>query len=263
MRQLSLLAVLLLLPASTLQPQSAPDAFARMYVAAISDGDLAFVTNVTDSSVTAQPSPAFAPLVSQLRDSLRAFASTQPEPLIDTTEAPALGGRVTSLTYRAIRGSDTALTEIDVLTRDGTMSVVGLHWHRVIAVVATPFRWRDGSVLGRLALGIAVLLAAGSLTAAIIVWRTAMPHRIWWGLLALLGAETVSVAWSGRGIEMALASVQLLCAGVVRFGDTGPWIVRFAFPVGAILALARRHSYQRHAIPTATAGAASDPAPAP
>ena len=85
-----------------------------------------------------------------------------------------------------------------------------------------------------LALGTAIFLAA----------RRGMPGRWWWALLSLFGIGAFSLNWTTGATGVNIMTVQLGGFGVFKAGPAAPWIVAFALPVGAILAITRYRGWR-------------------
>lgn len=83
--------------------------------------------------------------------------------------------------------------------------------------------------------GVAVLISLG--TAVFIGSRRGMPKRWVWALIALLGVGAFSLNWQTGAINVNLLNVQLVSGGIVRAGPVAPWVLTFAIPIGAFLAI--------------------------
>jgi hypothetical protein len=104
----------------------------------------------------------------------------------------------------------------------------------------------------------AIGVAAFTLWAAFAVARTPMPRRWAWVVVALLGIGKLAINWTTGETSTHLLSLPLFGGSVGRNGLFGPWIVACSFPLGAILALRRRHRVLRE---TAIASAAVSNSP--
>jgi hypothetical protein len=109
------------------------------------------------------------------------------------------------------------------------------------------FSLRGKSATHYVTLGLAVLFALGSVAAAGLVARTPMRRRWLWALVALVGAGTFQLDWTTGATRIVPFNVLLLSSSVMRPGAYASWVVSFAFPVGAMLALQRRRRALRSA----------------
>jgi hypothetical protein len=87
----------------------------------------------------------------------------------------------------------------------------------------------------------AVAVAAFALWTAVVVARTPMPKRWGWAAIALLGVGQLAINWTTGETTATIFAVPLPGASMARNSLTGPWMIAVSFPVGAILALLRRH----------------------
>lgn len=95
---------------------------------------------------------------------------------------------------------------------------------------------------------IVILCMAGNvvfiLVTFIVCLRTPIPRRKWlWAVFTLVGAGIIRLNWSTGDLQYSIFSFQLLGAGFVRSGLAGPWILSFAFPLGAVAFWARRPAW--------------------
>ena len=90
---------------------------------------------------------------------------------------------------------------------------------------------------------VAVLILLTSLVAAVLAALSPI-HRKWlWVAISLLGAPGVSVDWNTGQFLTRVALIQVLGVGVSRSRDPGAhWHITVAFPLGAVIFLARRRA---------------------
>lgn len=104
----------------------------------------------------------------------------------------------------------------------------------------TDFTLRGKSALHYLWLVLMVASAICSLgTALFIAFRSGMPKRWRWALAAALGVGAFSMNWATGETAFRIVKVQVFSAAALRAGPVAPWILTFAFPLGAMLALRR------------------------
>jgi hypothetical protein len=82
---------------------------------------------------------------------------------------------------------------------------------------------------------IVIGMAAFSLGMAVAAMRAPIPRRVYWAVLALVGAGGIAINWSTGEISSQLLTLRLFSSGVVRGGPAGPWVLSFSFPLGPIL----------------------------
>ena len=90
---------------------------------------------------------------------------------------------------------------------------------------------------------VAVLVLAISLVAAVLAARSPIRQKWLWVAISLLGAPGVTVDWNTGQFLTRVALIQVLGAGVSRSTDPGAhWLITVAFPLGAVIFLARRRA---------------------
>jgi hypothetical protein len=90
-----------------------------------------------------------------------------------------------------------------------------------------------------------VVATFSSGTAIFIATRRGMPRRWWWVFASLIGVSPVDLNWATSVVNTRMLSVQLFAAAFVRAGPAAPWILTFALPLGAGLALERHARWKR------------------
>jgi hypothetical protein len=86
---------------------------------------------------------------------------------------------------------------------------------------------------------LAVACAVFSIFVAVLAVRTRMPRRGLWAFFALLGVASVTMDWTTGQLSFQLLQVTLFCAGIMRIGPAGPWLITVGFPAGALATLYR------------------------
>jgi hypothetical protein len=100
---------------------------------------------------------------------------------------------------------------------------------------------------------VAVVVLATSLVAAVLAARSPIRHKWLWVAISLLAAPAVSVDWNTGEFLSRVALIQVFGVGVSRSIDPGAhWHITVAFPLGAVIFLARRRAL--------IAGASASPA---
>ena len=152
------------------------------------------------------------------------------------------GTRHTNLTYEMHSRSGWVLANVAMVDSADTWAVEGVSARSLDRTLEETNRFTLEGRLPRhfLWLLLTVLSVAMSLgTAVYLAARRAMPGHFWWALLALFGVATFSLNWTTGAIRFNLLAFLLGGAGVFRPAPAAPWIITFALPVGAVVALAR------------------------
>jgi hypothetical protein len=239
-RRPSLLVVALALGCALTKPDPELDAFGRRTIQLFASGDSAALAASLDPSLTTSTTWG---KITEVHDSLATFHGDSTA-LIGWNIVASPNSYRADLTYE-LHGQGWALVTAAVVRRQGSLVVNGFHFQRSTGSLAqlNAFTldgrsWKHYAVL-ILALGCLLI----ALASAAIVVRTRMPRRWLWAFVALCGVGQVGINWSTGELFINPIRWQLLCAAYFRPGFVGPWIVSFALPVGAALALWRRHVY--------------------
>lgn len=75
--------------------------------------------------------------------------------------------------------------------------------------------------------------------AARVLTTRGMPKRWIWALVALVGVARFSLNWTTADVAVSPLYLTLFAAGATKAGPAAPWILSFALPLGAVLALVR------------------------
>jgi|SRR5690348_8207558 len=105
---------------------------------------------------------------------------------------------------------------------------------------------------------VTILCAAVSIGAALFMaTRKQMPNHRWWALASLIGVGAFSLNWTSGQIGFTLFNVQLLSTGAIESGPYAPWVLKFAFPLGAVIALEKYRSWRNLPEPSRSPASAS------
>ena len=236
--------ILVFLTACSFSHPIADDRFARQALKDLQNGQVDGVRARVDSVSTAHGQP-LTPLLALIADSLRTFGP------IDSTTKLIGWNVVNGVTYYAglsyeLSGGRGAhrwgIVTVDVRGRDTLKRIIGLGVSSIPEPLekANRFTLRGKSAAHYLTLLLAFVCVLCSVTAAVKVGRTPMPHRWFWTLVALVGFGTFQLDWSSGAWHLALIHLQLLSAGFRKMGPYAPWLVSFSLPLGAAIALDRR-----------------------
>ena len=157
------------------------------------------------------------------------------------------GVRHTNLTYELHSPSGWVLANVATVDTAGSWLVEGFSARPLPRSLEedSAFTMSGKSPLHYLWLAMTVLSAVLSLgTAIFLATRRAMPKRWRWVLLSLVGIGSFSMNWATGATRIQLLNVQLFGAGIVRLGPAAPWILTFAIPAGALIAISRYRSWR-------------------
>ena len=106
------------------------------------------------------------------------------------------------------------------------------------------FRLRGKSIAHYAVLALAPAVALFILTVLVVCIRTKIPRRKWlWVLFILFGLGKLQLNWTTGQTALRPISFQLMGAGAAAAGPYAPWILSVSFPLGAVVFLARRRTW--------------------
>jgi hypothetical protein len=170
------------------------------------------------------------------------------------------GIRHTNLTYELHSRGGWFLANVATVDSAGDWMVEGVSAHTLPASLEAQTRF---SFVGKSAMYYAwvffmVLAGVASLGSALfLATRRAMPKHWGWALLALVGAGTFNLDWSSGAFSFRPISVLLGSLAFVRAGPAAPWVITFALPVGAVIALMRYRDWRSAELASAARQAVS------
>lgn len=179
------------------------------------------------------------------------------------------GIRHTNLTYEFHGRTGWMAANLATIDSAGTWFVEGVSAQPLAQSLERIHAFSLGgkSALHYLWLLLTLLCAAASLgAAAFLATRRGMPRRWGWALLALVGVGACNLNWTTGETTFNLLNIQIFSAGAVKAGLAAPWILVFALPLGALLAVLRYRRWRARADAAALAATetwAPPPAPGP
>ena len=157
------------------------------------------------------------------------------------------GVRHTNLTYEFHSPSGWVLANVATVDTAGGWLVEGFSARPLPRSLEedSAFTMSGKSPLHYVWLALTALSAVLSLgTAIFLATRRAMPKRWRWVLLSLVGIGSFSLNWTTGATGIQLLNVQLFGAGFMRLAPAAPWILTFAIPAGALIAISRYRSWR-------------------
>jgi hypothetical protein len=228
-------------PASRVNPEQ--DEFGRRFVESVWTNDLEFLDQLSPRVLQ----------VPGVMDRLYEFRSRLPGDgpgevrLVDAGPAHGDGWRYQPLVYQLQADGQWARFALVVMERDGQRFIDRFEAQALPASMhelhALTFRGKSWTHL--VFVGLAAFALLFSVAAAVRVARTRMGGRWLWVALALLGVGRVSLNWTTGQVMTQPLVVLLLPTAWVKHGPVDPWIVSFAFPIGAIVVWERCRRYRR------------------
>ena len=149
------------------------------------------------------------------------------------------------LTYEYEYENTWMIANVVFQRKAGTLFIQGVH------VAPTPKSQKELNALNLSEKGLlhfaflalAVVIPLFIVTTLIVCYRTVVAERKWlWYLFIAIGLIQFSLNWSTGTWNIQPVSFLLLGAGFTQSGPYGPLILTIAFPVGAVVFLARRKS---------------------
>jgi hypothetical protein len=163
------------------------------------------------------------------------------------------GVRRTNLSYQLHAQRGWFMANVASIDSAGTWSVDGVSAAPIPRPLEleTNFTLRGRSILHYVWLALTIASIAFSAGVALfIAIQQRMPNRWRLVLASLVGVGAFSMNWATGEIGVRPWNVELLSAAVVRAGPVAPWVLTFALPIGAILAV---HRYYRWRVRTSNA----------
>ena len=212
------------------------DARARAYIAQLKRQQVdSAASRFIEPLATAEGREQLARVATILGD--REFDSTA---IVGANVNKINGVRHTNLTYEFHSPAGWVLASVATVDTAGTWLVEGFSARPLERSLeeASAFTLAGKSPRHYLWLALSVLSALISFgTAIFLATRRAMPKRWRWVLLSLVGVGSFTLNWTTGAVGVQLLNVQLFGAGIVRLGSAMPWIITFAIPAGALIAL--------------------------
>lgn len=175
------------------------------------------------------------------------------------------GGRRVNLTYELyLQPSGWTLANVGTVDSAGTWVVEGVSARPLQRPLeeGARFSLSNKAAVYYLWLVITGLCAAISVGMAVFMaTRRRMPKHWWWALASLVGVGGYSLNWATGQTGISLFKVQLFSAGALQSGPFTPWIVTFAFPLGALVALSKYRSWRHRLVEQNSSAASRGPSP--
>lgn len=224
------------------------DAFAHTYFDSVRAGRVEFAVSVLSPRVAAFPG---------VRDSIVALSKYLPAGPIDSMHLvgafrfKSSSVDRTNFTYEYHSSAGWGAASVVVARELGIRYVDAINANRLKRSFedANAFTLRGKSAGHYLILALLIVCVGASFSVAILALRTPMPRRWLWALLALVGVSGLTFNWTTGEAGVQLLTVQLFGGAVMRAGPAGPWFLKAAFPIGALMTW-RRIQQARQPAPT-------------
>ena len=220
----------------------ADDVVARQALADLQAGRTGAVLGRLDPTLVTQTTDAPAALRT-LADSLRPYLPVDSAKLVGWNIVDRPDDHSATLTYELRGHGHWALTSVTLHGQGAAARIFGMHYEAEPASLATAnaFTLAHKSAKHYAFLALALAAAAFAIGSAILLAATrSMPRRWGWALVALVGVGVFRLNWSTGESAVQPLQVQLFSAGFAKAGEVAPWLLSFALPLGAVVALTRR-----------------------
>jgi hypothetical protein len=230
------------------------DAFARAYFDSVRAARVDFALSVLSPRVALLPG---------VRDSVVVLSTHLPGGPIDSMHLIGANRFTTSsdertnLVYEYHSAAGWGAVTMTVASELGIRYIDGIRANNLKRSFedANAFTFRDKGAGHYVMLALLIVCIGASFSVAFLAVRTPMPRRWLWALLALVGVSNFVFNWSTGESGIQFLSVLLFGGAALRAGPAAPWILKAAFPIGALLTWRR---IQRARNPT-TAAATNPP----
>jgi len=191
----------------------------------------------------------------RLQEAASQFPSGEPTSVVligsHVFQAPGRWSANLSFQYGFERGWIVA--NVAVARKEGGLVVSGVHVNRTPDSLERihAFALESKGAVHYLFLAGAILVPSFLVVVLAMGLRTRDLRRKWlWASFILFGVAGVTINWTTGQIALQPLSIHLFGAGAVRSSPYSPWLVSVAFPLGAVVFLARRRR-ARDATPVA------------
>lgn len=218
------------------------DQRARDYLALFTSGRTDSAAALLDSALRV---PGMRPALDSMTTLMRGLAFDSVR-VIGVQVFEQGGDRRVNMQYELHSGAGWAAANVTTLDSDGAWVVTGARYQPLPRPLEEINRFRLGgaSVVHYLWLALMAAALATSVGVALLVaLDRRMPKRWRWAFLALLGAGAFTLDWTGGRWAFRPLQVMLFSAAAVRASPVSPWILSFALPIGAALALRHRRRW--------------------
>jgi hypothetical protein len=132
--------------------------------------------------------------------------------------------------------------------RDGQVTLQGIHFSPAKESLATlnRFTFEGKGIAHYIVFASSIFIPLLIVYTLVVCSRTKIPKRKWlWLLFVAVGFVQFQFNWTDGTWGVQPISFVLLGAGFAKAGSVAPWMFRLAFPLGAVVFLAKRRSLQR------------------
>jgi len=162
----------------------------------------------------------------------------------------AAGGqsyKLVDLTYQIHFSDGWVLAEVIVRSSNGARSITGAHFNSLpdSLEVLNRFSLKNKTPTHYLFFAACVLIPIFVFATAVVCIFSGVRLRWLWIIFILLPLGQFQLNWTTGAVNVKPIAFVLLGSACYRSGLYGPWLVRFAIPIGAIVFLAVRRRLRR------------------
>ena len=216
-----------------------PAAQGRAVFDGMRKGDYRPLLTVVDPALRAKLTP-------DLLEKMRGVFGKQSVKTVGSNTNTSPDAKTYNLTYEYELGDRWVIAQIVLLALQGGRT-------QVEAVNVTPmsrsiedinaFTFSGKSIVHPIFLAAALLIAAFSITTAVVCWRTPIPRRKWlWRIFVLVSFGSLSLNWATGELRYQIFNFLLFGAAFTK-GFYGPVLLTLGFPLGAIVFWWRRKAW--------------------
>lgn len=132
--------------------------------------------------------------------------------------------------------------------RDGKVTLQAIHLTpaRQSLEATNRFTFAGKGLLHYVIFALAIVIPVLVIYALVLCARTTIPKRKWlWFLFIAVGLVQLQFNWATGAFGIKPISFALLGAGFVKAGPVAPYVFNLAFPLGAVIFLAKRSSFRK------------------
>jgi hypothetical protein len=219
-------------------------ALAKELIAKLAAGDFAAVESRLDSKLKTPD------VRERLQQMARALPRGEPKSVqtVGTNTNTSSAATTYNLTYEYEYQEGWVVANTVLERRDGQVTLQGIHFLPSQQSLATinRFTFEGKGVAHYIVFALAIAIPLFIVYALVVCARTKFPRRKWlWLVFVAVGLVQFQFNWTNGAWGVQPLSFALLGAGFTQSGPVAPYIFTLAFPLGAVIFLAKRYSQRR------------------
>lgn len=183
----------------------------------------------------------------KLEQMARALPTGEPKSIrmVGTNTSTASAATTYNLTYEYEYPEGWVVANAVLERRDGQVTLQGIHFlpSKQSLAATNRFTFEGKGIAHYIVFALAIAIPLFVVYALVLCARTKFPKRKWlWLLFVAVGLVQFHFNWTNGAWDIQPVSFALLGAGFTQAGPVAPYIFTLAFPLGAIVFLAKRRS---------------------